>query len=122
MSSSAKFTDDESDFGRIQVAPEILIAIAESNIVAADGVIRHAAPPSADLRRRDKRLRKDGILLTMDENRVIFDIYVIMDADVNMMETSRRLQQAVNESVKQMSGIKVNAVNIHIEDVTYPVV
>lgn len=121
MSSSAKLTDDESDFGRIRVAPEILLAIAESIVTATDGVLGLANPPSADLRRHGRRLRKDGILLIMDENRVIFDIYVIMDADVNIMETGQRLQHAVSESVKQISGIAVNAVNIHIEDVAYPV-
>jgi uncharacterized alkaline shock family protein YloU len=119
--SNSKLTNNESDFGRIQVAPEILLAIAERNTHAATGVLQQTVPPSADLRRISRRLRKDGILLTMDENRVIFDIYVIMDANVNIMETSRKLQTAVIESVEQMSGVQVNAVNIHIEDVAYPV-
>ncbi len=119
--SKSKATDDESDFGRIQVAPAILLAIAEHNTFAVEGVLEHAEPPAADLRLLNRRLRNGGILLTMDENRVIFDIYVIMDANVNIMETSRKLQSAVIESVDQMSGVKVNAVNIHIEDVAYPV-
>lgn len=126
--SNSEFTDDLRDvavdveIGRIEVAPNILLAIAETYILATDSVIQFADPPAADLRRHNRRLRKDGILLTMDENRVIFDIYVIMDANVNIMETSRRLQSAVVESVNQMSGVRVNAVNIHIEDVAYPVV
>ncbi len=123
--SNSKLTGSERNLARgqslltsqLQLAPEHLLIIAEREMLTTKGVVRHAVPPAADIQHR-----KDGILLTINENCVIFDIYVIMDANVNIMETSRQLQSAVAERVKQMSGLQVNAINIHVEDVAYPVV
>jgi uncharacterized alkaline shock family protein YloU len=42
-----------------------------------------------------------------------------MDPHVNLMETSRRLQEAVKEAVDTMVDIPVEAVNVFVEDVRY---
>ena len=117
--SNELLTEDDG-FGRIEVVPDILLTIAERTTIANPAIIQLADPPSAESRRHSRRLRKHGILLTMDENRVIFDIYAIMDGNVNLMEASRKLQTALIDSVAEMIGVTVNAVNVHIEDVAYP--
>lgn len=116
---SALLAQSRDNFGRIEVVPEILVAIAERNTLGMEGVVRLAELPAAVARRAERRLRSDGILLTIREDSIIFDIYVIMDANVSIMETARKLQQAVIEGINQMVGIPTAAVNVHVEDVAY---
>ncbi len=48
-----------------------------------------------------------------------FDIFVMMDPHVNVLETSQRVQEAVTEAIDKMVGLSVETVNVHVEDVIY---
>jgi uncharacterized alkaline shock family protein YloU len=105
--------------GRIEVAPDVLATIAHHAALRVEGVAKMAAIPAdvARLFRRDTR--HNGVLLDLVDNKIKFDIYVIMSPHVNIMETSQRLQTAVIEAIDTMVGIPIDAVNIHVEDVVY---
>ena len=108
--------------GRIEVAPEVLATIAYYAVLRVDGVLKLASSVPTErgwLFKRTVHTHQDGIVLDLVENKVKFDIYVIMEPHVNIMETSRVLQQAIIEAVDTMVGIPVEAVNVHVEDVSY---
>jgi uncharacterized alkaline shock family protein YloU len=63
--------------------------------------------------------RHDGIVLQFANKSLTFDIYLNMDPNVNLRETSRAVQVAVVEAIDKMVGIPVDAVNVHVEDVVY---
>lgn len=109
----------QESIGRIEVAPEVLATIAYYAALRVDGVAKMAPIPAdvARLFRRDTR--HHGILLDLTDNKIKFDIYVIMNPHVNIMETSQNLQTAVIEAINTMVGIPVDSVNIHVEDVIY---
>ena len=112
-------TEQTQSLGRIEVAPEVLTTIAHFATIRMEGILR-TAPVPADVARLFRRgIQHDGILLDLSEDSVKFDIYVIMNPNVNIMETSRALQAAVAEAVDTMVGIPVDAVNIHVENVVY---
>lgn len=108
-----------SEIGRIEVVPEILLAIAERNTLRTEGVVRMADIPTGVGRFHSRRLRNENILLSIDDEVVSFEIFVIMDANVNLMDTSRNVQAAIVEGVNNMVGLPVDAVNVHVEDVSY---
>jgi uncharacterized alkaline shock family protein YloU len=112
-------TQLHESIGRIEVAPDVLAMIAYYAALRVDGVAKMAPIPAdvARLFRRDTR--HHGVLLDLADDKIKFDIYVIMNPHVNIMETSQRLQTAVIEAIDTMVGIPVNAVNIHVEDVMY---
>lgn len=112
-------THTAGSLGRIEVAPEVLTTIAHYAAARIDGVSRMAAVPADVARLFRRSIQHDGILLNLADNKVRFDIYVIMNPDVNIMAASRELQAAVIEAIDTMVGISVDAVNIHVEDVTY---
>ncbi len=107
--------------GRIEVAPEVLATIAEYATLRIDGISKLGTVPSESGRlfRRSSGIHHNGVALNYSENGAHFDIYVIMKPQVNIMETSRKIQKAIMEAVDMMVGIEVNAVNIHVEDVVY---
>ncbi|MGH2537066.1 MAG: Asp23/Gls24 family envelope stress response protein [Candidatus Promineifilaceae bacterium] len=109
---------DESS-GQIEVAPEVLTTIAHHTSLAVEGVSKMAAAP-ADVAGFFRRApRQDGVVMTLDGERLAFDIYVLMEPHVNVLETSRKLQAAVVEAIDKMVGLAVTAVNVHVEDVVY---
>jgi uncharacterized alkaline shock family protein YloU len=105
--------------GRIEVAPEVLVTIARYAVAHVDGV-QQMTPVPADIARLFQRgLRQDGVLLDLSENKIRFNIYVIMAPHVNLLETSRQIQTAVSEAIDNMVGVPVDAVNVFVEDVHY---
>lgn len=114
-------SEERESIGRIEVAPEVLTTIARFATLRLEGV-RKMQPVPADvarLFRRSTHTHQNGVLLDLSDGKIKFDIYVIMDPHVNIMETSRNLQKAVVEAIDTMVGIPVEAVNVHVEDVLY---
>jgi uncharacterized alkaline shock family protein YloU len=105
--------------GRIEVAPDVLATIAYFATLKVEGVAKMASVPSDAVRLFRRYTRRDGIILDLADDKIKFDIYVIMEPDVNIMEKSRVLQTAVVEAIDTMVGLPVEAVNIHVEDVVY---
>ena len=103
--------------GRIEVAPEVITAIAHQVIRKIEGVVRMGTPPSSIFRRTSSRA--EGIALHDEDGKLVFDVYVHLSSDVNLQETSKMIQSSVMESMSQMVGVPVEAVHIHVEDVVY---
>jgi uncharacterized alkaline shock family protein YloU len=112
-------SDERESIGRIEVAPDVLVTIAHFAALRVDGVARMAPLPADVVRLFRREARHNGVHLDFSDNKIKFDIYVIMDPHVNIMEASQRLQAAVVEAIDTMVGIPVEAVNIHVEDVIY---
>lgn len=111
--------EERESIGRIEVAPDVLLTIAHFAALRVEGVAK-MAPVPADVGRLFRRdARHNGVLLDFTDNKIKFDIYVIMDPHVNVMEASQKVQAAVVEAIDTMVGIPVEAVNIHVEDVIY---
>ena len=95
------------------------MTIARYAVQDIEGVQQLAQVPADMARLFQRGLRQDGVLLDLSENKVQFNIYVIMAPHVNLLEASRAIQTAVSEAVEMMVGIAVAAVNVFVEDVHY---
>jgi uncharacterized alkaline shock family protein YloU len=105
--------------GRIEIAPEVLTTIVHYTTLDVEGVYKMAAVP-ADVGRLFRRSSgRDGIILDYADGTIAFDIYVMMDPHVNVLETSQNVQEAVVEAIDKMVGLSVETVNVHVEDVIY---
>lgn len=111
--------ETRESIGRIEIAPEVLTTIVHHTTLEVEGVNALASVP-ADVSRLFRRaVRYSGILLNYADGRLEFDIYVLMDPHVNVLETSQKVQAAVIEAINKMVGLPVAAVNVHVEDVVY---
>ncbi|MBK8431046.1 MAG: Asp23/Gls24 family envelope stress response protein [Chloroflexi bacterium] len=110
-------TEETISLGRIEVAPEVIATIARLVVSANETVTKMGNPPSGRLFSR--AIKQEGVVLHYENSKLIFDIYVFMDPRGNIRQASRTLQGAIIEAMDQMVGIPVEAVNIHVEDVTY---
>ena len=112
--------EQRESMGRIEVAPEVLATIAQYAVRRIEGFAQMAPIPPHIASMFRRATRQDGIVLDIVDNRARFNIYVIMEPQVNVLKASREMQTAVTEAIDTLVGIPVDAVNVHVEDVTYP--
>ncbi|MBC7257551.1 MAG: Asp23/Gls24 family envelope stress response protein, partial [Chloroflexi bacterium] len=58
-----------------------------------------------------------GVHLEVVDDAVSLDLYVVASSDVNLYELGRAIQGQVSRAIRDMVGMPVLAVNVHIEDV-----
>ena len=58
-----------------------------------------------------------GIKLNRDDETVSFDIFIIVDYDVKIPQVAGDVQVNVKREVEDITGLRVNEVNIHVQGV-----
>jgi uncharacterized alkaline shock family protein YloU len=114
-------TNDEPTQGATTIAPDVLLTIAQLTTLNVDGVSRlsHVQVPVNRLLKRTQR--REGVLIEVIDDVVYIDIHVILRNDVNVRDVSHNIQREVSRAISEMVGMVVGRVNIHIEDIDYPV-
>ncbi len=104
--------------GKTTVSPEVLTAIARMAALGVPGVSA-LAPVSGGVNRLFRRGVNEGVQITLHENTVTADIFLIVKDDVNIREVGRNVQQQVARAIQEMVGMDVAQIDIHIEDIKY---
>ncbi len=103
--------------GKTTIAPEVLVSIAKLTALSVPGVKKLALIPGAThLFRREMN---EGVQISVENNTVYADLYVILARDMNVRDVSRTIQHKVARAISEMVGMEVGKVNIHIEDIDY---
>lgn len=112
--------DEDLSQGTTTIAPDVLLTIAQLTTMNVNGVSRlaHVQTPVNQLLKRTQK--REGVSLEVLEDVVNVDIYVILKNDVNVRDVSHNIQREVARAVSEMVGMTVGRVNIHIEDIDYP--
>jgi uncharacterized alkaline shock family protein YloU len=121
MTGSLNMTNDEdSSQGSTTIAPDVLLTIAQLTTLNVNGVSRlgHVQTPVNQLLKRTQK--REGVSIEVLEEVVNVDIYVILKNDVNVRDVSHNIQHEVARAISEMVGMSVGRVNIHIEDIDYP--
>lgn len=66
-----------------------------------------------------KNLSK-GIRVEVEKDEVTIDIAITVEYGVKLSEVGRKVQKSVKDGVENMTGLKVVAVNVNIQDVSFP--
>ena len=104
--------------GRTTVSPEVLITIARMAALSVPGVSAMASIPGG-VDRLFRRGANEGIRMTIQEDVVVGDIFLIVKEGVNIREVGRNVQQQVARAIQEMVGMEIGQVDIHIEDIEY---
>lgn len=103
--------------GRVMIAPGVLVTIARLTTLSVPGVLHMCSSGLQGVLRRGGH---EGVLLQVDDNSVLLDLYIISDGNANLREVGRNIQTQVARAIRDMVGMEVSAINIHIQDVAYP--
>ncbi len=106
--------------GKTTISIDVILTITRLTTLSVPGVSRMSSVPS----RRFKtmllhRQEQNGLHIEVEDDLVYTDIYVVLDADVNIREVGRNIQIAVARAITDMIGMQVGVVNVHVEDIDY---
>jgi uncharacterized alkaline shock family protein YloU len=103
--------------GKTTIAPEVLVSIARLTALGVQGVSRLAMIPGAvSLFRREM---SEGVQISVENNSVYADLYVVLSRDINVRDVCRTIQHQVARAISEMVGMEVGKVNVHVEDIDY---
>lgn len=104
--------------GKTTVSPEALTTIARMAALSVPGV-KKLAPAVGGVDRIFHRRVNEGVVITVRDNTVSADIFLILKQDVNIRETGRNVQKQVARAIQEMVGMDVGQIEIHVENIDY---
>lgn len=99
------------NFGEIKIANDIIAVIAGLAIEDIEGV------DSQSNKMLGIKTSTKGIKTTLNDNEVEIDVPLVIQNGYNVMKVSSKVQDKVKESVENMTGFKVSAVNVKVAGV-----
>jgi uncharacterized alkaline shock family protein YloU len=105
----------EEELGKVIIAPGVLVTIAKLTTLSVPGVARMSAG-----RIIGRGGIREGVKIEVEDNSVGVDLYIVAEHDVNMLQLGQRIQSEVARAIKEIVGMEVSEVNVHIEDVEIP--
>ncbi|NJL92866.1 MAG: Asp23/Gls24 family envelope stress response protein [Anaerolineae bacterium] len=97
----------------------VLITIARAAALNIEGVVRLGSVPNTLERVLGRSYTAEGLYLTVEGESVTVEVFLIVDARHNLRQVSLKVQEDINRTMLQYVGMKVQAVNVHIEDVLF---
>jgi uncharacterized alkaline shock family protein YloU len=101
----------------VTIAPGVLLTIARMATLDVAGVVRMGSAPGGVNRFWRRVPAANGVQLTIENGTVTAHLYVVADASASLREMSVKIQRSVARSIQELLGMKVDSVNVHIEDV-----
>jgi len=110
----------QTPLGRVTIAREAVTQIVGRTVAECYGVVgttpRTRAP--ARVRRLLSRARPTlGIVVGGEADTVTIDLHVIVEHGLNLAEVGATIRSQVGYEVERLTGLRVAAIGVHIEDV-----
>lgn len=102
--------------GKTSINPDVLITIARLNAISVPGVSRMASGPHG-VDNLIKRYYSEGVKIEVENNTVYVDLYLVLYRNVDLRQTSRKVQKKVSRAISEIVGMDIGHINIHIEDI-----
>src|SRR6478672_6080376 len=103
--------------GVVRVARQVLITIVVNATLLIPGVVRMAQNNDQWSRLLGRDLPRNGVVLTIKDNMVSTDLYIVVASGINIVETGTAVQEEVASAIEEMIGMQVREVNVYIQDV-----
>jgi uncharacterized alkaline shock family protein YloU len=107
---------DLQDRGRVEVSPNAVATIANHAVLSSYGVVGMSAKNLvnglAQVLRPDS---KRGVEVTIDEDEIVIDLYVVIEYGVRVATVARNIIDSVTFSVEKAIGVPLTAVNVHVQ-------
>ena len=108
-----------TDLGTVTVNEEVLLKIASYTALSCYGIVAMASKSAKDglvqLWNRDNLGR--GVRLRACEDYVDVDLFIVVEYSTSIGAVANSIIDTVKYNVEHLTGVKVNKVNVSIEDI-----
>lgn len=103
--------------GVVRVARQVLSTIVINAALQIPGVVRMALAGDQWSRLLGREVPRQGVALTIKDNAVSTDLYIVVATNINIVEVGSAVQEEVAAAIEHMVGMQVREVNVYIQDV-----
>lgn len=103
--------------GVVRVVRQVLSTIVINTALRIPGVARMARVSDQWSRFLGREVPGQGVALTVKDNAVSADLYIVVNAGVDIVEVGTAVQEEVASAIELMVGMQVREVNVYIQDV-----
>ena len=123
MADSKEYMTLSEENGSINIAEEVIAAIAVGAVREVEGVsgmMTNLGGSVTDLMNNKKNAQKGakGVKIDMSGDALVLDLYLTVQYGHAIPEVAENAQKAVSSAIEAMTGCVVSAVNIHVGGVT----
>ena len=123
MADSKEYMTLPEENGSINIAEEVIAAIAVGAVREVEGVsgmMTNLGGSVTDLVNNKKNAQKGtkGVKIDMTDSALVLDLYLTVQYGQAIPEVAENAQKAVASAIEAMTGCVVSAVNIHVGGVT----
>lgn len=113
---------DENPDGTVSFATDVIATIAGLAATEVDGVSSMSSPSSglADMfARKSSRNLTKGVRIDLDGDKVSVNITIVVEYGSPVPDVARGIQENVKKAIETMTGLNVNAVDIHVSGISF---
>lgn len=103
----------------VTIAPGVLLTIVRMATLEVPGVVRMGSTPGGVDRLLRRAPTANGVQISIEDGTVTAHLYIVSEAAADLREMSVQIQKSVARSIRDLLGMKVESVNVHIEDVEF---
>jgi uncharacterized alkaline shock family protein YloU len=106
-------------YGKIFVAPGVLITVAKLAALSVPGVVRMSPVPGG-VNQLFRLGASRGVRIETEGDAVATELFLVVQPDADVNEVARKVQQEVCRAITEIIGLKAGEIIVHIEDVDSP--
>lgn len=109
-----------NDYGKISITDDVISSVAGGAAVSCYGIIGMASKNQVkdgiiEILRKENYSK--GIIVKRDENSLVIDLYIIVMYGTKVSVIANNVQSSVKYQIEKTLGIKVDEINIYIQDI-----
>ena len=107
----------DENLGKVTIAPNVLVTIVQKTTASEPGVAQLYDSIPGVKRLLGFHTVGRGVEVSVTDNMVTVDVYLIARRAVDLLRMGRSLQKGITSAIQDIVGMEVREVNIHIEDI-----
>jgi uncharacterized alkaline shock family protein YloU len=107
----------EGHLGKVTIAPNVLVTIVQKTTSTVPGIAHLSDRVPGVKRFLGLHTVGRGVEVNVVDNQVTADVYLVARRNVDLLRMGRSLQHEVTRAIEDIVGMRVLAVNVHIEDI-----
>ena len=107
----------DQNLGKVTIAPNVLVTIVQKTSMSESGVVQLCDNVPGVKRLLGMHTASQGVAVSVADNRVAVNVYLIARRGVDLLQMGRNLQGEITRAMQDIVGMEVREVNIHIDDI-----
>lgn len=110
------------ELGNIRITDEVIAVCAAKAALETKGVYGLTAGALSDTIQKNilgKSPETRGVKISQNDGAVVIDLFVTVEYGVRIPSVAWSIQEKVKRDVEELTGMKVNFVNIHVQSIHF---